>query len=163
PLCVDGDTVDARELAGRRALLTPRLHEHAVLREFGDARIAAAVGDEDVALRVPCDVGRTIEKVLRRSRARRTTSAAATTFGPAITTVAVISVQIRRLIDVLLRQCAAVSAAECISARATIRFRRESARSDYGSRSCGPPESRAGFFRASRTCRERCHPTPLCR
>src|SRR3954463_6900510 len=76
-LGIDGDAVDAGELAGRVASLAPRLDEHAVLRELGDARVAAAVGDEDVALRVPGDVGRAIEEVLRRTRARSAAAASA--------------------------------------------------------------------------------------
>ena len=49
--------------------------------ELGDARVAAAVGDEDVALRVPGHVGRTVEEVLRRSGAggRAAVAAAAVT------------------------------------------------------------------------------------
>src|SRR6185436_9501144 len=66
-LCVDGDAVDAGELAWCGALLAPRLHEDAVLRKLGDPRVAAAVGDEDVALCVPRDVGRAVEDVLLRS------------------------------------------------------------------------------------------------
>src|SRR3954452_22436369 len=76
-LGIDGDAVDAGELAGRVASLAPRLDEHAVLRERGDARFAAAIGDEDVALRVPGDVGRAIEEVLRRNRARSAAAASA--------------------------------------------------------------------------------------
>ena len=68
---------DAGELAGRGAFLAPRLHEHAVLDEFRDARVAAAVGDEDVALRVPRHVGGTIEDVLLRAGAGRPATAAA--------------------------------------------------------------------------------------
>src|SRR5205814_6697867 len=41
-----------------------------------DARVAAAVGDEDIALRVPGDVGRTVEDVLLRARSGSTPSAA---------------------------------------------------------------------------------------
>src|SRR5439155_11995759 len=52
-------------------------HEHAVFRELGDARVAAAVGDEDVALRVPRDVRRTIEDVLLRAGSRRSATATA--------------------------------------------------------------------------------------
>src|SRR6185503_8624791 len=79
-LRVDRDAVDVRELAGRGPFLTPRLHEHAVFRELGDARVAAAVGDENIALRVPRDVGRTVEDVLRRARAGSAASAPAAAF-----------------------------------------------------------------------------------
>src|SRR6185295_676731 len=80
-LGIDGDAVDAGELAGGGASLAPRLDEHSVLREFRDARVAAAVGHEDVALRVPRHVGGTIEDVLRRAGSGR--SAATTTAGVA--------------------------------------------------------------------------------
>src|SRR5207248_3095742 len=70
-LGINGDAVDAGELTGGAAALAPLLDEHAVLRELGDARVAAAVGDEDVALRIPRDVGRSIEDVLLRAGSRR--------------------------------------------------------------------------------------------
>ena len=65
-LRIDRDAADVGELAGSSSLLAPGLHEHAVLVELGDARVAQAVGDEDVALRIPGDVGRTVEQVLWR-------------------------------------------------------------------------------------------------
>src|SRR5438874_948311 len=76
-LGINGDAVDAGELTGGAAALAPLLDEHAVLRELGDARVAAAVGDEDVALRIPRDVGRAIEDVLRRAGSRRPAAASA--------------------------------------------------------------------------------------
>src|SRR5262249_21909461 len=79
-LRVDGDAVDAGELAGRGAFLSPRLDEHPVFREFRDARVAPAVGDEDVALRVPRHVGGTIEDVLGRTGSGRSAAATAAAF-----------------------------------------------------------------------------------
>src|SRR3954468_5638746 len=64
-LRVDRDAADVVELALSAALLAPALHELAVFVEFGDARIALAVGDENIALGVPSDIGRTVEYVLR--------------------------------------------------------------------------------------------------
>src|SRR5258706_12771095 len=45
------------------------LEEHAVLVVLHDARVAVAVGDEDVALCVPADVGRAVEALARDARA----------------------------------------------------------------------------------------------
>src|SRR4029077_12384857 len=66
-LCIHGDTADIVELALARALLAPALDELAVLVEFGDARIALAIGNENVALGIPGDIGRTVEDILRPS------------------------------------------------------------------------------------------------
>ena len=47
---------------GSVAALAPRLHPSAVLVDLHHARVVVAVGDEDVAVAIPRDVGRTIER-----------------------------------------------------------------------------------------------------
>ena len=56
-LRIGSDAVRRVELAGAAAGRAPLLHPVAILVEFGDARIDVAITDEDVALRVPGDVG----------------------------------------------------------------------------------------------------------
>ena len=53
---------------GLRAALADRLHPVAVLVELRHARVVVAVGHEDVALRIPGDVGRPIEHARPRRR-----------------------------------------------------------------------------------------------
>src|SRR5712671_4314644 len=77
-LRVNRNAADIVELALAGALLAPAFDEFAVLVEFGDARIALAVGDENVALGIPGDIGRTVEDVLRPPSARCTGRPAAT-------------------------------------------------------------------------------------
>ena len=48
--------------SGAGAAGADRLHPAAVLRHLRDARVVVAVGDVDVALRVPGHVGRTVER-----------------------------------------------------------------------------------------------------
>ena len=59
------------ELPGLVAARARLLDEPAVLVELHDARVAVAVGDEDVAGRVPADVGRPAEHIVLRRRRRR--------------------------------------------------------------------------------------------
>src|SRR6185295_14954343 len=63
----------------------PRLDEPAGLVELRDALIADAVGSEDVALRIPRDVRRTVEDVLRRADTRRTAPRSAAAFSATTT------------------------------------------------------------------------------
>ena len=63
PLRVDGDGVRRAELERTVAARADRLDEAAVLVELHDARVAVAVGHEDVALRIPADVGLPMERV----------------------------------------------------------------------------------------------------
>ena len=60
---VEEDRVRHVELAGAVAFLAPRLDERAVLREFHDARVDVAVGDEDVAVRRDRHVRDAVERV----------------------------------------------------------------------------------------------------
>ena len=62
---VNRDAVRRAELARFRAwyLAADLLHEAAVLVELHDAVVHVAVGDEDVALRIPRDVGWPAERV----------------------------------------------------------------------------------------------------
>src|SRR5581483_4897094 len=71
PFGISGNAVRRAELAGSGAAgLAPRLHPVAILIVFGHARIDVPVADEDVALRVPGDVGRLPELPVH-GRARR--------------------------------------------------------------------------------------------
>ena len=60
-LRVGGNRVQHVELSGRGAARAPALDVLAVFVEFGDARIAVAVGHVDVACGIPGDVGRPVE------------------------------------------------------------------------------------------------------
>src|SRR5262245_14315300 len=62
-LRIDRHRVRDIELAWRGAARSPGLDVLAVLVELGDARVAIAVGDVDVAGRIPGDIGRPIEVV----------------------------------------------------------------------------------------------------
>ena len=84
-LCVDGNGARGGELSGLGASLAPRLDEPAGLVELRDALIADAVGSEDVALRIPRDVRRTVEDVLRRADTRRTAPRSAAAFSATTT------------------------------------------------------------------------------
>src|SRR5438477_191413 len=78
------------KLAGSRSSpLADRELLHPEVADFADVervlaatidRVAVAVGDEDIALRVPGDISRTVEDVLLRSRSGRTAAAAASAF-----------------------------------------------------------------------------------
>ena len=67
---VGGDRVQDVELSLPRPALAPRFHPAPVLVDLHDARVVVAVGDEDVAVRVPRDVGRAIERSPARPRHR---------------------------------------------------------------------------------------------
>src|SRR5262249_14787921 len=51
------------ELAGFGAARAPALYESPALVEFDDARVGVGIGNEHVALGIPCDVGGPIEAV----------------------------------------------------------------------------------------------------
>src|SRR5262249_15145617 len=57
-LRIRSDAMRRIELALLFAGLAPGFNPVAVLIELRDARVDVAVTDEDIALRVPCDVGR---------------------------------------------------------------------------------------------------------
>ena len=64
------DRAGTGELVIIGALGAEAFHEHAIGREFGDAgAVADAVGDKNVALRVPGHVGRGVEQILLRAGA----------------------------------------------------------------------------------------------
>ncbi len=71
-LRVDREAVRQVELARLRSgpLAADLLQEPSVLVVLHDAMVDVAVGDEDVALRVPADVGRTAQRVFLRRRRR---------------------------------------------------------------------------------------------
>src|ERR1700677_3483388 len=56
-LRIGRDAVRRIELAGAAAGSAPLFHPVAILVELGDARVNIAIADEDVALRVPGDIG----------------------------------------------------------------------------------------------------------
>src|SRR5262245_30314503 len=62
-LGIDSNRVWRTELQRPVAARADRLHETAVFVVLHDARIAIAIRNEDVALRIPRDVGRTVEGV----------------------------------------------------------------------------------------------------
>src|SRR5712692_4610848 len=72
PLGVRGDRVHGMKLAGLRPSGAPGLDEFSVLVELRDARIVVAIGDEDVSIRIPRDVGGPVKIVARDSRAWQT-------------------------------------------------------------------------------------------
>src|SRR5262249_53505114 len=79
-LRLDGHRRDIGEHAGIAAARSPRLDEYALAVELRHARVAHAVGDEDIASGIPGDVSRTVEHVALRAATRQTsasTSAAA--------------------------------------------------------------------------------------
>src|SRR5262245_45876610 len=79
-LCVYRDAARLTELAIRGPGLSPRPDELPVLVELRDAVVVAeAVGNIEIACRIPRNVGRTVEHVLLTACSRRTSAAAATT------------------------------------------------------------------------------------
>src|SRR5438105_2657315 len=69
PLGVRCDRVRRIELAARRPPGAPGFNELPVLVEFGDSRIAIAIGDENISGGVPGHVRRPIEVVARNTGA----------------------------------------------------------------------------------------------
>src|SRR5262245_39102832 len=70
-LRIDLQAVRRVHLARRGAARPDRLDELAELVELDDARVGVAVGDENVALRIPADVGGTAKRVRLRVGRRR--------------------------------------------------------------------------------------------
>ena len=79
PCASIGDAVDDVELAGLGPARAPRLDVLAVRLVLRDARVAVAVGDVDVAGRVPGDIGGPLEALALGARARQPAAAAAAT------------------------------------------------------------------------------------
>src|SRR5262245_42692375 len=77
-LRVNGDGVRSIELAGSGTGPAPGLVVAPGFVELRDAGVAESVGDEDVASSVPGDIGGLVEIIPGRTKARRTTPAAAT-------------------------------------------------------------------------------------
>src|SRR5439155_522983 len=62
-LRVHRNTQNIGELARSCASFAPGLHEFAVLIELGDARVAGAISDKDIACRVPRHIGGPVEEI----------------------------------------------------------------------------------------------------
>src|SRR5205814_1653198 len=77
-LCVDGNRVCRAEETRLGSSRAPRLDEDALAVELRDARVAHAVGDEDVACCVPGDVHWTVEHVALSARAGKATASTST-------------------------------------------------------------------------------------
>src|SRR6185295_62518 len=67
-VAIDDDAVRGVELAGPRAAVAPVLHQVALARELGDARVAVAVGDEGAPVGRDDGVGGLVEARRRRNR-----------------------------------------------------------------------------------------------